>query len=138
MTKFIALALMLTSLSSFAKEVKVECKFVDGEYGRYTHQFATDFTFDDEETEFSALDLTLTTRKAGREGTLEVTNVSRSGTIRTIAAGELARQEIKILTSTNRNDDLVYVNLVVNYPGNYNSTIRFKNDFAYKGTCKSK
>lgn len=132
--KFIALALMF-SLPAFAKTVDVECKMISQ---AFRNQFSIEFSFDDEAATFENKAFDFRIRPNGRDTETTDLNLVRSGTITVIPAGELTKLPFMILTSVDKEDEVTYMNLVVNFPQNLTSTIRFKDGMTYTSTCKTK
>lgn len=133
MMKFIVLSLLTLSLAQ-AADLTVECKMIDFPY---TNQFSvTTLIADDAET-FENLEFGFLLRSAGRDSEPSMLMVNRSGTITKFPGGQSTRDPFFIINSTDINDDLVFMNLVVNYPGNFTSRLRFKDDMTYFGTCKT-
>jgi hypothetical protein len=132
--KFIALALMF-SLPAFAKTVDVECKIISE---AFRNQFTIEFSFDDEATTFEDKAFDFTMRPNGRNPEITELSLVRSGTITVIPGGEITKYPFMILTSVDKEEEVQYMNLVVNYPEKLTSTIRFKNGMAYNSTCTTK
>lgn len=133
--KFFAIA-MLISLPVFAKTVNVECVMKEQ---AYRNQFAIEFSFDDEATTFEDQAFDFKVRKnTGRDAETTELNLVRSGTIKAVPAGELTRKPYVILTSIDKEADVPYMNLVVDFPQNFTSTLRFKDGWTFAGTCKTK
>ena len=133
--KFFALAILF-ALPAFAKTVNVECVMKEQ---AYRNQFAIEFSFDDEATTFEDQSFDFKVRKnTGRDAETTDLNLVRSGTIKAFPAGELTRKPYVILTSIEKDADVPYMNLVVDFPQNFTSTLRFKDGWTFAGTCKTK
>ena len=133
--KIFALAILI-SLPVFAKTVDVECVMKEQ---AYRNQFAIEFSFDDAATTFEDKAFDFKVRKnTGRDAQTTELNLVRSGTIKAIPAGELTRKPYVLLTSIDKEADVTYMNLVVDFPQNFTSTLRFKDGWTFAGTCKTK
>ncbi len=132
--KFFALALML-SLPALAKTVAVECKMISQ---AFRNQFAIEFNVDDEATTFEDKAFDFSIRPNGRDTETTELNLVRTGTITVFPAGELTKFPFFVLTSVDKEEEVVYMNLVVNFPDKFTSTLRFKDGSAYAGTCITK
>lgn len=132
--KFIALTLLL-SLPAFAKTVNVECKMIPQ---AFRNQFSIEFSFDDEAATFEDKAFDFRIRPNGRDTQTTDLNLVRTGNITVIPGGEITKYPFMILTSVDKEDEVTYMNLVVNFPENLTSTIRFKDGMTYTSTCKTK
>ena len=132
--KFIALALMF-SLPAFAKTVDVECKMISQ---AFRNQFSIEFSFDDEAATFEDKAFDFRIRPNGRDTQTTDLSLVRSGNITVVPGGEITKFPFMILTSIDKEDEVTYMNLVVNFPENLTSTIRFKDGMTYTSSCKTK
>ncbi len=134
MLKFFVLSLLTLSFAQ-AADLTVECKMIDFPY---KNQFAVTTVLPMDAQTFENLEFNFTLRDAGRDSEPRFLVVNRSGSISKLPGGPGSREPFYIIVnSTDINDDLVYINLVLNYPGNFTSRLRYKDDMTYFGTCKT-
>lgn len=132
--KFIALFLILTGLAS-AAEVKVTCSMSDV---TYVNQFSLEGSFENTTGSFEAQNFVIDLRPAGNARDTRVIDVVRDGTVTAFPAGQLTLKPFFVITSADRNEDLVYINLVVDYPAPLTSQVRFADGMTYSSICQSK
>ena len=133
--KLFAIAILF-SLPVFAKTVDVECVMKEQ---AYRNQFSISFSFDDEATTFEDQSFDFKVRKnTGRDAQTTDLNLVRSGTIKVFPGGDLTRNPYTILPSIDKDADVPYMNLAVDFPQNFTSTLRFKDGWTFAGTCKTK
>jgi hypothetical protein len=129
--------LILSALFSFtamASEVSFKCDFTDHTYINQFSLKARNVRIDD--GKFSNVEFDFTIRKAGRDAREERLVVTRSGTANDFPPeAELPYQAMR-LASAIKGAEVESINLLIDVPPMYTSEIRFKDDMAYRGTCK--
>lgn len=132
--KFFALLLTLTSFA-YSAEVTVTCTKSDV---TTVNQFSLEGTFENTTGTFEAQSFVLDLRPAGTARDTRVIDVVRDGSVTAFPAGQLTLKPFFVITSADRNEDLVYINLVVDYPAPLTSQLRFADGTTFYSLCKSK
>lgn len=133
--KYIILAVALFSSVAFASEVNFKCEFSDI---TYLNQFSLEAkNVQIEDGKFSNVEFDFSLRRFGLDQKVERLVVTRDGTAQIFPAGEMYSHTTMRLASVVKNDEVQYINLLIDVPPLHTSQIRFLSGLAYFGSCKS-
>jgi hypothetical protein len=132
--KTLLLGLILSISSQAFADTSVVCETKELVY---QNTFTLEgITYNEEDVTIGVLGVT--TRTAGNESVESTYSLSGRGMINTYPAGTLAKEEITQVQFVNISDDVAYVNLVINHPGNFSSSIRLKDGTTFNSKCMLK
>ena len=108
-----------------------------------TEELVYQNTFSLEGITYSEEDMTIgvlgvTTRTAGNESVESTYSLNGRGMINIYPAGTLGKEEVTQLQFVNIAEEVAYVNLVINHPGNFSSNIRMKDGMTFYSKCMLK
>lgn len=130
-------AFVLTAFLSFsvlADVTNFKCAFSDM---TYVNQFSVEASVAHENGEFFNAQFNLFFRKAGKDSSIESFSLSRDGTVQVLEAGTFFPFETVRVASAVKNDEVEYVNFLIDVPPLHSSQIRFRDGMTYFGSCKS-
>lgn len=127
--KFLVLALAL-SFNLLADSFDIKCT---GSDLVYINSFSMDAFVD---TSFNEMELDIETRTHGYDGEINNFIMTRKFKINRILEINSERVIGTRILSLDKESDITYINIILDYPGKLTSTIRMKSGREFKSTCK--
>lgn len=134
------LALILSLLSfaawgnTITENIKVECVMNDITTIR---QFSHHATFDLSTGTFENKNIDLTLRVLGPSQETNDVSVTREGNIVNYPAGVITKNPFYMITSVDKNSDIQFINILVDFPTPLSSIVRLSTGETFRSTCKS-
>ncbi|MCP4915142.1 MAG: hypothetical protein GY909_18630 [Oligoflexia bacterium] len=141
MKKLLSAIILLVSGSIMANTtMEIQCNALDLPYkNRFNLEGSIEIYRDVrnvESTRFSATVFSIETTNAGYNSVKKTFKKAVKGTLKHFPAGQFTKNEFFTVRGLPKDNEGTYINLALDYPGKFSSTIRTEDGREYKSQCK--